>query len=198
MQLLCDTIEHWEKRNIDALRLLDPAQLDRSALAQYFAKYGGRVAELIDVDPYEYVQRLPIHGRTPEVLDEFVHMQVTGPDDIARRFVDSFYFGCEADDRGVATAFTPSMPGGRMLRAMFSSDIGHWDVPDMSKVVAESFEMVEKGYLSAEQWRRIVCDNPLGMYTRANPQFFDGTSVSAQAMREAAGQAMTTPYISPS
>jgi len=203
MQLLCDTIEHWEKRNIDALRLLDPSQLDRDALARYFAKYGGRVAELIGVDPYKYVQSLPIHGRTPEVLDEFVHMHVSSTDDIARRFVDSFYFGCEADDRGVTTAFAPSMPGGRTLRAMFSSDIGHWDVPDMSTVVAESFEMVDKGYISAEQWRQVVFDHPVEMYTRADPHFFDSTCVAADAARWTAGspvsgQATTEPYISPS
>ena len=31
---------------------------------------------------------------------------------------------------------------------MFSSDIGHWDVPDMAGVVAESFELVDDGLLT--------------------------------------------------
>ncbi len=177
MQLLCDTIEHWEKRNIEVLGRLDPSQLDREAFARYFATYGGRVAELVEIDPYEYVKGLPVHGRTPEVLDEFVHLQVSSRSDIVRRFVDSFYFGCEADDLGVTTAFAPSVPGGQPLRAMFSSDIGHWDVPDMSTVVSESYELVERGHISADQWRRIVFDHPVEMYTRANPQFFDHTSV---------------------
>jgi len=179
VQLLCDTIEHWEKRNVEALRRLDPSQLDRDALAGYFASHGGRVSELIATDPYEYVKGLPIHGRTPEVLDEYVHQQATSPGDIARRFVDSFYFGCEADDLGVTTAFAPWVPGGGPVRAMFSSDIGHWDVPDMRTVVAESYELVERGWLTGEQWRRVVFDNPVELYTRANPNFFDGTHVQA-------------------
>src|SRR5690606_27125836 len=79
MQMLGDTIEHWEKRNIDALRQLDPSTLDRDALGRLFEQYGGRIAELIDIDPYDYVQRLPIHGSTPEELDEFIHMGVSSP-----------------------------------------------------------------------------------------------------------------------
>jgi hypothetical protein len=178
MQLLCDTIEHWEKRNVEALGRLDPRQLDRDALAGYFAAYGGRVAELIDTDPYEYVKGLPIHGRTPEILDEFVRLEVSTTGDIVRRFVDAFYFGCEADDRGITTAFSTCVPGERPLRALFSSDIGHWDVPDMRTVVAESHELVEQGLLTAEQWRSVVFDHPVEMYTRANPRFFDGTRVA--------------------
>ena len=115
----------------------------------YFAKYGGRITELIDIDPYEYVQRLPIHGSTPDERDEFVHLRVRSAADLIDRFAGSFYFGCEADDRGIATAFSPTNPGGARLRAMFSSDIGHWDVPDMAGVVAESFELVEDGVLTA-------------------------------------------------
>jgi predicted TIM-barrel fold metal-dependent hydrolase len=177
MQMLCDTIEHWEKRNVDALPRMDPATLDRDELARFFAKYGGRVTELIDVDPYEYVQRLPIHGSTPDERDEFVHLQVRTAADLVERFAGSFYFGCEADDRGITTAFSPANPGGARLRAMFSSDIGHWDVPDMAGVVAESFELVEDGVLTPEQWRAVVCDNPIEMYRRAAPDFFAGTAL---------------------
>jgi predicted TIM-barrel fold metal-dependent hydrolase len=177
MQMLCDTLEHWEKRNVDALVRMDPATLDREELAGYFSKYGGRITELIDIDPYDYVQRLPIHGSTPDERDEFVHMQVANGADVIARFAESFYFGCEADDRGITTAFSPANPGGTRLRAMFSSDIGHWDVPDMAGVVEESFELVEDGLLTPEQWRQVVCDNPIEMYRRANPEFFAGTAV---------------------
>ncbi|HZP29620.1 MAG TPA: amidohydrolase family protein [Acidimicrobiia bacterium] len=177
MQMLCDTVEHWEKRNVDALPSMDPATLDRDELARYFAKYGGRITELIDVDPYEYVQRLPIHGSTPEERDEFVHLRVRTAAELVERFAGSFSFGCEADDRGITTAFSPAVPEGATLRAMFSSDIGHWDVPDMAHVVAESFELVEDGLLTPGQWRQVVCDNPVEMYRRANPDFFAGTTL---------------------
>ena len=48
----------------------------------------------------------------------------------------------------------------------------------MAKVVSESYEMVEDGYLTPEQWRKVVFDNPVEMYTRANPSFFVGTRVA--------------------
>jgi hypothetical protein len=177
-QLLEDTIGHWEKRNINAIPAMDPSMLDRDAVARYFARYGARLGELIGEDPYDYVQRLPVHGSTPEELDEFIHLGVSSPAEIVERFVDSFFFGCEADDRGVTTAFSPAIPCGAQLRPVFSSDIGHWDVPDMAGVVAESFELVEDGLLDATQWRRFVLDNPAEVFRRVNPSFFDGTPVA--------------------
>jgi hypothetical protein len=37
-------------------------------------------------------------------------------------------------------------PPGRKLRAMFSSDVGHWDVSGMSHLVTEACEMVADGH----------------------------------------------------
>ena len=105
-------------------------------------------------------------------------MAVSSPGDIVSLFTDSFYFGCEADDRGLVTAFLPSNPEGKELRPVFSSDMGHWDVTDIAGVVAESHHLVDKGHLTAAQWRRFVFDNPAEMFLRADPTFFDGTSVA--------------------
>jgi hypothetical protein len=107
-----------------------------------------------------------------------VHLAVKSPADIVERFAGSFYFGCEADDSGVTAAFSSANPEGAQLRAVFSSDIGHWDVPDMAGVVAESHELVEHGLLTAEQWRRFTFDTPVELFTRVNPSFFDGTAVA--------------------
>jgi len=52
--------------------------------------------------------------------------------------------------------------------------MGHWDVLDMAGAVAESQQLVDAGRLSAEQWKWVVCDNPVEMSRRANPRFFDG------------------------
>jgi hypothetical protein len=179
VQLLGDAIEHWEKRNTDAMRKFDPARLDRERLGQYYEKYGGRLAELLDGDIYNYVQGLPIHGAVPEQPDEFVHMGVKEPSDLVALFVDSFFFGCEADDRGIVTAFLPSNPEGAQLRPVFSSDIGHWDVTDIAGVVSESYELVEEGHLSELQWRKLVFENPAEMFLRSNPSFFDDTPVAS-------------------
>jgi hypothetical protein len=177
MQLLVDAVEHWEKRNIDALEMLNPARLDRDELGAYFERYPGRLGDLVDEDLFELVSRFPIAGNVPDEPDEFAAMGVSSPADIVRRFAGSFYFGCEADDRGMVTAFLPSNPGGARLRAVLGTDIGHWDVTDIAGVVAEAHELVDKGFLSAEQWRQVVFDNPVEMLTRVNPGFFAGTAV---------------------
>ena len=177
MQLLADTIEHWEKRNIDAMQLLDPARLDKDALGQYYRAYAGKLADLIDGDVYDLVQKFPIHGSVPADPDEFSAMGISSSQDIVDRYVDSFYFGVEADDRGVVTAFLPTNPKGATLKTVLGSDIGHWDVTDIASVVAESAAMIDKGVLDAAQWRHVVCDNPIEMFTKLNPSFFDGTPV---------------------
>ncbi len=38
-------------------------------------------------------------------------------------------------------------PFGAELQAMMGSDIAHWDVPDMSEVLEEAWEMVEHGWI---------------------------------------------------
>ena len=177
MQLLADTIEHWEKRNIDAMQLLDPARLDKDALGQYYRAYAGKLADLMDGDVYDLVQKFPIHGSVPADPDEFSAMGISSSQDIVDRYVDSFYFGVEADDRGVVTAFLPTNPKGATLKTVLGSDIGHWDVTDIAAVVAESAAMIDKGVLDAAQWRQVVCDNPIEMFTKLNPAFFDGTPV---------------------
>jgi hypothetical protein len=80
-------------------------------------------------------------------------------------------------------------PFGAKLRAMFSSDLGHWDVPDMSEVLAEAYELVEEGLVSPEDFRDFVFTNPVRFYTSANPDFFRGTRCEAAAARVVAGEA---------
>lgn len=176
VQMVADTIEHWERRNIEALQMYNPANLDKEQLGQYFAKYGGRLAELLGGDPYEYVQGLPIHGSVPEQPDEFIHLAVRNDDEIVRRF-DNLYFGCEADDRGIASAFAPWNAHGTRLKPVLGSDMGHWDVTDIATVVSNSYELVEEGIVTPEQWREVTYDNPVRMFTAQNPDFFTGTSI---------------------
>ena len=90
----------------------------------------------------------------------------------------------------LAWAFdTRTNPFGQRLRAMFSSDMGHWDVPDMTGILPEAFERVEKGLLSEADFREFVCTNPLRFYTSANPRFFEGTRVAEAAAKLLAGEA---------
>jgi len=103
--------------------------------------------------------------------------------------VPNFYFGCEADDPINAMAFdTKKNPYGVRLRAIFSSDIGHWDVPDMREVAEEAHELVDDGVITAQDFRDFVFVNPVRLWTDMNPNFFKGTVVEDQVdklLREA-------------
>jgi len=185
VQMLLDTIEHWEKRNVHALEAFDPDKLDHARLQELVDRHGGRIAELLGDTTVQHLARITATSSPPEERDEFRHMGVTSPADIVEQFTSSLYFGCEADDRGIAAAFSAIVPGGRPMRPVFSSDIGHWDVTDVATVVSEAFELVEDGLLDAEQFRAFTFTNAYEMLTAVNPSFFDGTVL--EGVRAAAG-----------
>jgi hypothetical protein len=78
----------------------------------------------------------------------------------------------------VAAAFNDKVnPLGIKLNAIWSSDIGHWDVPDLTEPLAETWDLVEQGVISGAGFKALVFGNPYRLYTEANPQFFKGTRV---------------------
>jgi hypothetical protein len=50
------------------------------------------------------------------------------------------------------------------LNAIFSSDIGHWDVVDMRDVIAEAYELVEHGLLNENEFRDFAFANVARMW----------------------------------
>jgi len=107
--------------------------------------------------------------------------------------VTPFYFGCEADDPSNVWAFnTRANPLGARLNAVFSSDIGHFDVPDMTEVVPEAYEMVEKELITPADFRDFTFANVVRLFGKANPRFFEGTRVAqaaASVLQEAPARA---------
>jgi predicted TIM-barrel fold metal-dependent hydrolase len=178
-QLYADLVGHWEKRGREAIRDLDPARIDVELLLDLFAKHGdGRFA----IDPAAIRDAVTRLEPEPPALDEYAACGIEKGEDIRDRFVLRFYFGCEADDPLVATAFDARLlPFGAKLRAMFSSDIGHWDVPDMTEVLEEAHELVGRGLLTGDDFRDFVFTNPVRFYTSGNPDFFRGTRVEREA-----------------
>ncbi len=67
------------------------------------------------------------------------------------------------------------------LNAFFSSDIGHFDVPDMTEVVPEAYELVEHGLLDEDDFRDFMFTNAVRLWGELNPDFFKGTAVEKQA-----------------
>jgi hypothetical protein len=93
--------------------------------------------------------------------------------------VNNFFFGSEADDRTVAAAFNHKVhPLGVKINAIWSSDIGHWDVPDLTEPLAESWDLVEQGVITAADFKAFTFGNPYKFYTEANPRFFEGTDIA--------------------
>lgn len=175
--LYADIVGHWEKRNRDAMAHLDPAGIDKAVLMELMAAH----APKIDLDPA--LSTLPRRTEDPAMLDEFAPCAIERAEDIADLFATPFFFGCEADDPMVRMAFdTAANPFGSTLKAVFGSDIAHWDVPDMADVLCEAHELVEHGLIDEDGFRDFVFTNPVRFFTDVNPDFFEGTVV-AEAVR---------------
>ena len=114
----------------------------------------------------------------PTVLDDYAPCEINNEEDIKDLFVPNFYFGCESDDRMNATAFdTKVNPFNARLNALFSSDIGHFDVINMQQVLPHAWALVEDGVMSLDDFREFTFANPARFWTSSNPDFFAGTNV---------------------
>jgi predicted TIM-barrel fold metal-dependent hydrolase len=184
--LYADLVGHWEKRNADEITQLDPANLDVAGVMAYVAKYG---SDEMRARADDIAAHLSQPSGRPEVLDEFASVAISSVDDLRDRFVPHFYFGCEADDPLITWAFREDVnPAGARLRPIFGSDISHWDVPDMTEPVEESYELVEKGVLTEDQFRELVFVNPARLHAGVNPDFFAGTIVESAVAAELAAE----------
>lgn len=70
---------------------------------------------------------------------------------------------------------------GARLKAIFSSDIGHWDVIDATECLAESYELMEHGFISADDMRDFTFANSVELHGSTNPDFFKGTIIEGPA-----------------
>ena len=179
VSLYSDLIGHWEKRNIKAMENYDPANLNEKQFADLCRRYGGRIFEGRLNEIARSGASIGVSSREdPVMLDEFAPCGINDKHEIKDLFVPHFYFGCEADDPITAWAFdTKKNPYGAKLNAVFSSDIGHWDVVDMRDVTAEAYELVEHGLLNEDEFRDFTFANEARMRCSMNPNFYKGTIV---------------------
>jgi predicted TIM-barrel fold metal-dependent hydrolase len=185
--LYSDLIGHWSKRNADMILNYDPSRLDVPLLQSLFAKYGGPAVQkrLDRVGKTEWKSKavggLTMDGQlSARDLDEFNLTGVERKEDFKRLYVERFFFGCEADDPINAWAFNDKVnPMGAKLKAVLASDIGHFDVTDITEIAEEAYEGVEHGLMSQDDFRAFVFENPVDLWTAGNPDFFKGTVVEA-------------------
>jgi len=181
--LYADLIGHWEKRNGQAIQSTHPSKLNRASLLEYARKYGREaVIEAVGRgDGLDGDSNSALSGGV-EDPDDYFRCKITTKQDIKDLFVPRFYFGCEADDPANAWAFNDrANPLRARLNAIFSSDIGHFDVPDMTAVVPEAYELVEHGLLNDDDFRDFMFANAVRFWGEVNPDFFKGTAVEKAA-----------------
>jgi hypothetical protein len=124
------------------------------------------------------------------MLDDWAPAKITKAEDFLDLYVKPFYFGCEGDDSTNALAFKSEYwPLGAKLKAMFSSDLGHWDVPDMREILAEAYELVERGLMNEDEFRRFTFSTPVELLAGTNADFFKGTVIESRVEKELRAQA---------
>ena len=180
----CDVLhgihEHYEKRNGRAVQQYNPKNVDAALLQQLCDRYGDYGTD--QVQPNLEVGAPARNGDDQAALDEWAQSGLTGDHDLIDMFGRQFSFGCEADDRSVYRALdAKGNTFGVRLQPFFSSDIGHWDVPDVAEVLLESHQLVDEGLLTAADYRDFVFANPVRLHAEMNPSFFDGTPVESAA-----------------
>jgi predicted TIM-barrel fold metal-dependent hydrolase len=191
-QLFGDLIEHWERRNAKALENMRPDKLDRALLMSLVEKHGYSeiAAALRERDGWPDPE-MHLTGGVDD-LDDFAACKITRKQDWLDLYATPYYFGCEADDRMNAVAFGKGNPFGCQLNAIYSSDIGHFDVIDMRDPLPEAFELVEDGHITEANFRDFVFANAVRLWGTQNARFFEGTAVEkeAAAVLQAARQPM--------
>lgn len=175
VSLYADLIGHWERRSATRIGDYDPAALD---VELYLSLLDEHADALTRAKRAELATMFSRRQPKVESPDNFAAVPMADVGEIVRRFVEPFYFGCEAEDPVTAHAFNrQANPFGVALQALFGSDNGHWDVASMAEVVSESYEMVERGVMSPGDFKAFMCDNPAGLHAGMNPNFFKGTRV---------------------
>jgi predicted TIM-barrel fold metal-dependent hydrolase len=190
-QLFGDLVEHWERRGAPALKHMDPDKLDRKLLQKLVDEHKGYEdigAYLRANDGWPERDAKSLTGHRSE-LDDFAACKITRKEDWVDLYAKPYYFGCEADDRMNATAFGRGNPFGAKLNAIYSSDIGHFDVIDFRDPLPEAYELVEDGHITEDNFRDFVFANSVRLWGTQNPKFFEGTVVAKEAAAVLAAQA---------
>ena len=186
--LYASIVEAWEKRNFDTLTTyLDPRKLDMELMVEMFDKYGNDYLTGARVSEHRHTHNANL-DTDPETWDEFRFCEIKEKQDIHDLFVNNFYFGCEADDRLNAIAFDTKLNHmGARFKAIFGSDIGHWDVLDALTIVNEAYELVDEGLMTDDDFRDFTFTNNVTFHAGMNSDFYKGTAIEAEAAQVMAG-----------
>ncbi|MDR1425230.1 MAG: amidohydrolase family protein [Azoarcus sp.] len=182
-------VDRWVKRGREAVEKYNPANVDKDFLYSLYEQYGHDLdggARSFGKDEIAWLafgSRGQVYVNSPEIengIDDYERAGIRSIEDIRDRFIPNFYFGTEADDRTLGLAFNAkAAPLKTQVNMFYSSDIGHWDVPEINTILADTWQLVEEGVISAENFKQLVFKGPYDFYTANNPDFFTGTAVEA-------------------
>lgn len=176
--LYADLVNRWEKRNRDVLPRYYRGRIDGPLFDRLLGEYAPEFVRFGNMAEGSGRTLTQFDGKE----DDFARSGVTCIEDIRELFTERFYFGCEADDPSTKIAFDRTFnPMGAEIKALFSSDIGHWDVPDMRGVLHEAHELVERGWIDEGQFHDFTFRNAVRFHGSGNPRFFEGTLVADAA-----------------
>jgi predicted TIM-barrel fold metal-dependent hydrolase len=181
-----DIILHWNKRNGETVHNYNPNNVNYDQILKLYREYGSDLfagKTYSDEQLKDAIEQSLHRSNRPQdaYVDDFALTGVKSHEDIRDRFVPNFFLGSEADDPSIAAAFNSKANAlGVKLNAFWSSDSGHWDVPDLTNVLSDSWALVERGAITEEDFHDLVFGNPYKFYTANNPNFFDGTVIESK------------------
>jgi predicted TIM-barrel fold metal-dependent hydrolase len=181
--LLHDLIEHWEKRNPESIAQYDPRLLNVETMKTLLQQWGRGLVDQSNI-PSSAVfanRRESSAGDLAEngCPDDFANCGIRNCADIPRLF-KNLYFGCEADDAAICG---PNGGYELPLKAMFSSDFGHWDTVRADKLLPEVYKLMNSGVLSPSDFQSFTANNAIQLHGTTNPGFWKGTSVEQYAQK---------------
>ena len=192
--LYADLVGHFEKRGGGAVENYNPERIDADLLYKLYREYGeeniqGRLGDLKSVlgGALGLANNSRRQGNAPGERDDFSAAGIARIEDIRDQYVPNFYFGGEADDPTVSYAFNTKInPLGAKLNAFWATDSGHWDVPELTQTLSNTWKLVEGGAISEENFRDLTFAHPYRFYAEHNPEFFKGTAVEAALPKQKA------------
>ena len=133
--LYAGLVSAWRKRGGEAIHSFNPSKIDYDRLAAFFESHGGEAfAETAPGDGDGESARLGYVNTATDGLtsandlhwlDDYAAAGIERAEDIVERFIDPFYFGCEADDPMTAVAFRgKGLPFDARLKATFGGITG--------------------------------------------------------------------------
>ncbi|KGT46878.1 MULTISPECIES: amidohydrolase family protein [unclassified Acinetobacter] len=186
--VLTHLVDRFEKRGNEHVQQYNPERLNHELAVELYRQYGHTLYQGRELNEQEIIESLfgvagtgRFQAQKPEEINDFALAKIQSKQDIWDRWVPNFYFGNEADDRTIVGALNPKgNPFGQKINALYSSDSGHWDVPELTEPLAETWDLVQEGAITVEDFKSLVFTNPYQFYTANNPDFFKGTQVEAK------------------